>query len=79
MKRPYEIKDRTFLFATEIIDFCRPVLPPGGIVRELARQLLRAGTSIGANLEEAEAAQSKPDFRAKIAISIRHSAFAICH
>lgn len=69
MKRPYDIKDRTFLFATEIIDFCKPVMPPGGVVRELARQLLRSGTSIGANLEEADAAQSKADFRGKVSIS----------
>ena len=69
MSRPYDIKNRSFLFATEIIHFCKPVMPPGGVVRELARQLLRSGTSIGANLEEAEAGQSKPDFRSKIAIS----------
>jgi len=69
MPRPYDIQDRAFLFATEIVDFCRPALPPGAIVRELARQLVRSGTSIGANLEEADAAQSKPDFRSKIAIS----------
>jgi four helix bundle protein len=69
MKRPFEIKDRSYLFATEIIDFCKPALPPGGVVRELARQLLRAGTSIGANLEEADAGQTTPDFISKIAIS----------
>lgn len=69
MERPYDIQDRAFLFATEIVDFCRPALPPGAIVRELARQLVNSGTSIGANLEEADAGQSKPDFRSKIAIS----------
>ena len=69
MGRPYDIKDRAFLFATEIVDFCRPVLPPRDILRELARQALRSGSSIGANLEEAHAAQSGPDFRSKVAIS----------
>jgi four helix bundle protein len=69
MSRPYDIQDRTFLFATEIVDFCRPQLPPGAMVRELSRQLLRSGSSIGANLEEADAAESKPDFRSKVAIS----------
>ena len=69
MQRPYNIQDRAFLYATEIVDFCRPALPPGMILRELARQLLHSGTSIGANLEEADAGQSKPDFRSKIAIS----------
>ena len=57
------------MFSKTIVDFCRPALPPGTIVRELARQLLRSGTSIGANLEEAAAAQSTPDFRSKVAIS----------
>jgi four helix bundle protein len=69
MDRPYDIQDRAFLFATEIVDFCRPAMPPGAIVRELTKQLLHAGTSIGANLEEAEAGQTKPDFKAKISIS----------
>jgi four helix bundle protein len=39
------------------------------LVRELGRQLLKAGTSVGANLEEADAGESKPDFRHKIAVS----------
>jgi len=39
------------------------------VLRELSRQLIRAGTSVGANLEEAEAGQTKPDFRTKVAIS----------
>jgi len=69
MDKPYDIQDRAFLFARQIVDFCRPVMPPGIVVRELARQLLHAGTSIGANLEEADAGQTKPDFRAKISVS----------
>ena len=69
MSRPYDIQDRAFLYATEIVDLCRPMLPPGGLVRELAKQLLHSGTSIGANLEEAEGGASKADFRSKIAIS----------
>jgi four helix bundle protein len=69
MKRPFDIQDRSFLFATEIVDFCKPAMPPGAVVRELARQLLNSGTSIGANLEEADAGQTKADFRGKISIS----------
>src|SRR6185295_14571946 len=67
--RPYDIQDRSYLFATEIVDFCRPMMAPGAIARELARQLLRSGSSIGANLEEADGAESRPDFRSKVAIS----------
>jgi four helix bundle protein len=69
MDKPYDIQDRAFVFAKDIVDFCRPALSPAVVVRELARQLIRSGTSIGANLEEADAGQSKPDFRSKIAIS----------
>jgi four helix bundle protein len=69
MDRPYKIQDRAFLFATEVIDFCKPLVSRGGIARELAMQLVDSGTSIGANLEEADGGQSKPDFRSKIAIS----------
>jgi four helix bundle protein len=39
------------------------------VSRTLANQLLRAGTSIGANIEEAQAGQSKTDFTAKMAIA----------
>lgn len=69
MDTPFDINDRTFLYACRIVDFCKPVLPPGAAIRELARQLIRAGTPVGANVEEATGAQSKPDFRSKLAIS----------
>lgn len=69
MRTPYEINDRTFLYACEIVDFCRLIVPPAVAVRELARQLIQSGTSVGANLEEATGAQSAADFRSKLAIS----------
>ena len=39
----------------------------------LGKQLLRSGTSIGANVEEATAAQSKKDFIAKMSISLKEA------
>ncbi len=39
----------------------------------LSKQLLRCGTSIGANVSEAQRGQSKPDFYAKIAISLKEA------
>ena len=39
----------------------------------LSKQLLRSGTSIGANVSEAQRGQSKPDFYAKIAISLKEA------
>jgi four helix bundle protein len=69
MGKPYDIKERSFLFACDLVDFCRPLVTGHPLVRELARQLLKSGTSVGANLEEADAGESKPDFRHKIAVS----------
>ena len=39
----------------------------------LSKQLLRSGTSIGANVSEAQRGQSKPDFYAKMAISLKEA------
>ena len=39
----------------------------------MAKQILRAGTSIGANVTEAEYAQSKPDFYSKLGIALKES------
>ena len=39
----------------------------------LSRQLLRSGTSIGANVAEAQQAQSRPDFVAKLSISLKEA------
>jgi four helix bundle protein len=69
MAKPYDIQERTFLYACDIVDFCRPLIAGNPLVRELGRQLLRAGTSAGANLEEADGGESKSDFRHKVALS----------
>ena len=65
MEKPYDIQERAFLFACDIVDFYRPIVAGRPFVRELGRQLLKAGTSVGANLEEADAGESKPDFRTR--------------
>ena len=39
----------------------------------LSKQLLRSGTSIGANVSEAQRGQTKPDFYAKIAIALKEA------
>ena len=39
----------------------------------LSKQLLRSGTSIGANIAEGERGQSKPDFRAKMSIALKEA------
>jgi four helix bundle protein len=70
--RTMKIQERAFNFACRIVRMHR-VLARDRTARRLADQLLDAGTSIGANLEEAEAAHSKPDFIAKCRISLKEA------
>ncbi|MEJ6572391.1 MAG: four helix bundle protein [Akkermansiaceae bacterium] len=68
-----DITERTFDFATRIVQLCQVLDENPGTPRTLANQLLRSGTSIGANVEEAQAAQSKPDFISKLSISCKEA------
>lgn len=68
-----KIDDRSFDFSVRIIKLCRFIDSLSGIDRVLAKQLLRSGTSIGANAAEAQAAQSKPDFIAKMSIASKEA------
>ena len=63
----YDLEDRTAAFGEAVIAFARG-LPETPLVRPLMSQLVRAGTSVGANYCEADEAESKRDFRHKIAI-----------
>ncbi|PIV30631.1 MAG: four helix bundle protein [Zetaproteobacteria bacterium CG02_land_8_20_14_3_00_50_9] len=67
-KQKYDLEERTINFSKDIIDFCKK-LPQNSINRSLVSQLIRSGTSIGANYSEADEANSKKDFINKIAIS----------
>ena len=67
-----KIQERAFAFACRIVRMHR-VLYRDRTARRLADQLLNAGTSVGANLEEAEAAQSKPDFICKCRIALKEA------
>ena len=60
-KTPKDIRERTFEFAVRIIKLCHELDKKPGVSRNVSRQLLNAGTSVGANTEEAQAAQSRPD------------------
>ena len=61
------LKDKSYDFALKIITTYWE-LQEGQREFVLSRQLLRSGTSIGANSEEAIGAQSKRDFLSKISI-----------
>jgi four helix bundle protein len=65
------VQERSYAFAVSIVRLSRQLKRAREY--ELASQLLRSGTSIGANVEEAQAAQSKPDFVAKMAVACKEA------
>ncbi len=70
---PPDIKLRAFQFAVRIVALCRSLDKKPGASRTLSGQLLRSGTSIGANVEEANGSQSKADFTAKMYIACKEA------
>jgi four helix bundle protein len=68
-----DIPERTFAFARRVVLLCRVLDASPGVPRTLAGQLLRSGTSIGANVEEAQASQSKADFISKYSIACKEA------
>lgn len=64
-----KITGRTFHFAIKIVTFCQQMEKEGSVSRILSTQLLKSGTSVGANVEEAQAGHSKADFTAKMSIA----------
>jgi four helix bundle protein len=68
-----ELRGRTFRFACRIIIFVRKLMPRGPVQKHIAVQLVQAATSIGANLEEATAGQSKADFIAPNVRSLKEA------
>jgi len=68
-----DIQKRAFLFACRIINFYRFIAKQDDVGEVLGRQVLRSGTSIGANLEEASAGQSKADFVSKCNIALKEA------
>jgi len=71
MKKENVIQSKSFEFALEVIEIYKQLVAQKEFV--LSKQLLRSGTSIGANVEEATAAISKRDFVAKMSISSKEA------
>ena len=71
MQKSNIIKEKTYQFALDIINLYRTMQKQNEFV--MSKQLVRSGTSIGANVEEASAAQSKKDFISKMAISSKEA------
>ena len=71
-KRTYDLEERTAAFGEAVINFCKK-LPENSITKPIISQLIRSGTSVGANYCEANDAETKKDFIHKIGISRKES------
>lgn len=72
MNKTYDLLERTSVFGENVIRFCLS-LPRKVVTTPLIYQLVKAGTSVGANYAEADNAESRPDFRHKISICRKES------
>ena len=70
--KKYDLEERTAKFGEDIIEFTKS-LPNTSINRPLISQIVRSGTSIGANYMEADGADTKKDFHHKIGICKKES------
>ena len=66
-EKTYDLEERTMEFSSNLIIFCKSCVKDIVTV-PLINQLIRSGTSIGANYREANGASSKKDFQNKIFI-----------
>ena len=67
MLKAFDLEERTALLGEEIIKFAK-MIPRNPVTMPLITQLVKSGTSIGANYCEADDAESKKDFKHKIGI-----------
>jgi four helix bundle protein len=68
-----ELRERAFEFACAAVDLHREIYTEAPYLRSISSQGVAAATSIGANLEEADAAQSRADFISKCTISLKEA------
>ena len=68
-----DITDRTFRFAVRVAKLCRGLNNRDLTTRVMVRPLFRAGTSIGANVEEAQVGHSRADFANKCSIACKEA------
>ncbi|MBQ7149451.1 MAG: four helix bundle protein [Prevotella sp.] len=66
------VEDKALYFSVRIVNLCK-FLTEEKHEFNISNQLFRSGTSIGANLAEAESAISKKDFLAKVYIALKES------
>jgi four helix bundle protein len=70
--KKYDLRERTAKFGEDIINFAKKI-PENSITRPIISQLVRAGTSVGANYCEADDASTKRDFFYKIGVCRKES------
>ena len=70
--KKFDLEERTAKLGEDVIRFCKNI-PRGPITDPLINQLIKCGTSVGANYCEADDAESKQDFRHKIGICKKES------
>ncbi|MCZ2344276.1 MAG: four helix bundle protein [Bacteroidales bacterium] len=68
-----DIPARTFEFAKRVVRLCQVLDEKPGVGRTLGKQLIRSGTSVGANVEEGQASQSQADFVSKYSIACKEA------
>ncbi len=68
---PSELEERTFQYGVRIVKLCMYLARRKGVSFRLIDQLIAAGTSVGANVEESHSAVSKADFANKRAIALK--------
>ena len=71
--KPFNIRERTAIFGRDIVSAAQFLQRRGPIGRELSVQILKAGTSVGSNVEEADGASSRNDFVAKMRIALKEA------
>jgi four helix bundle protein len=72
-QQPEGILERSFRFAVRILTLCSYLGERPGVPRVLMPQILRAGTSIVSNVEEAQAGQSRANFISKMGIALKEA------
>jgi four helix bundle protein len=73
MKDKIDIYDRAFEFACRVLKMDQALARNRRVNRNAMNQLVSSASSIGSNLEEAKAGQSKADFHAKLRIALKEA------
>ena len=78
LEKPRDIEKRTFDFGVRIIKLCHFMEGKSWVNSMLGKQILRFGTSIGSNVEEAKVAESRADFISNNNISLKEARETHC-